>query len=175
MAPLLTPLGVDDVSDRARSIFEDFLRERGNVPNMFRTLAHHPALLETLFAHFRAVMAPGAVSTRVKECVAVAVSAGNECEYCLASHTKLARQFGVPEPAIQRILTGGEEGLDPLERAAVRLGRAMARGGKGIPREATEAVRALAGDRGLLEVVAVAGLFHYFNRFNNALEVEVTR
>ncbi len=81
MTPRLRPLDPSEVSPKARALFDAFLRERGNVPNMFRTLAHVPALLETAFAHFRAVMAPGAVPVRTKELVALRVSFANSCDY----------------------------------------------------------------------------------------------
>jgi alkylhydroperoxidase family enzyme len=81
MPPRLCPLRPEEVSGPGRAILETFQRERGNVPNMFRTLAHHPALLETAFAHFRAVMAPGKVPALVKELIAVRVSASNACDY----------------------------------------------------------------------------------------------
>src|SRR5215510_8102699 len=100
MAPRLRPLAPDAVDAKARALFDAFLRERGNVPNMFRTLAHVPALLETAYAHFRAVMAPGRVPAKVKELVAVRVSFANSCDYCLASHTKLARRLDVSDEQI---------------------------------------------------------------------------
>lgn len=62
-------------------IFDDFLRERGAVPNMFRALGHAPPLLRTFFDHFRAAMADGEVSTRVKELIAVRVSHLNRSVY----------------------------------------------------------------------------------------------
>ena len=64
-----------------KGLFDDFLRERGAVPNMFRTLAHDPELLQTWFAMFRATMRGGAVSTRVKEMVGVRVSHLNQSRY----------------------------------------------------------------------------------------------
>lgn len=64
-----------------KPLFDDFLRERGAVPNMFRTLAHDPELLQTWFAMFRATLREGAVSTRVKEMVAVRVSRLNRSRY----------------------------------------------------------------------------------------------
>lgn len=84
---------MDDVKDRVhrvevreaegetRQIFETYQRERGNVPNMFRTMAHRPDLLRTMIAHFRAVMSPGTVSVRTKELVSLAVSGINDCDY----------------------------------------------------------------------------------------------
>jgi uncharacterized peroxidase-related enzyme len=175
MEPRLRPLGPDEVGERARAIFDGFLRERGNVPNMFRTLARIPPLLETCFAHFRAVMAPGKVPAKVKELVAVRVSFANDCEYCLASHTRLARGLGATEAQVDALERGELAPFDAGERAALALADAMAGDARAVADEVVEAVRGAYGDDGLLEVVAVAGLFHYFNRLNNVLRMEVTR
>jgi alkylhydroperoxidase family enzyme len=64
-----------------RDLFADFLRERGAVPNMFRTLAHDPEVLRTWFAAFRATLREASVPTRVKEMVAVRVSHLNRSRY----------------------------------------------------------------------------------------------
>jgi alkylhydroperoxidase family enzyme len=72
------PAGADPV---LKPMFDSFIAERGAVPNMFRTLAHVPELLKTFFDHFRAVLAEGEVSTRVKEMVAVRVSSLNGSKY----------------------------------------------------------------------------------------------
>lgn len=64
-----------------RALFEDFLRERGAVPNMFRTLAHDPRILQTWFEAFRATLREGEVTTRIKEMVAVRVSHLNRSRY----------------------------------------------------------------------------------------------
>lgn len=64
-----------------KGLFDDFIRERGAVPNMFRTLAHDPKILQTWFDAFRATLSEGEVSTRVKEMVAVRVSHLNQSRY----------------------------------------------------------------------------------------------
>jgi alkylhydroperoxidase family enzyme len=62
-------------------IFEKLYEERGNVPNLFRVLAHRPKLMTTFTHHFQAVLGTGTVSTRFKELLAVRVSTINGCEY----------------------------------------------------------------------------------------------
>jgi alkylhydroperoxidase family enzyme len=77
----LSRLRPDQVEEDIRSLFETFLRERGNIPNMFRTAAHRPEILRTMLAHFRAVMGPGTVAVALKEMLAVRVSRINSCDY----------------------------------------------------------------------------------------------
>jgi len=79
--PRLSKLPTDPGDATTREIFDGFLKERGNVPNMFRTVAQRPELLKTMVAHFRAVMSTGTVEKKLKEMVAVRVSHLNACEY----------------------------------------------------------------------------------------------
>ena len=77
----LSRLRPDQVGADIRPLFENFLQERGSIPNMFRTAAHRPEILGTMLAHFKAVMGPGAVPVVLKEMLAVRVSRINSCDY----------------------------------------------------------------------------------------------
>jgi len=79
--PRVRPRTPDEVSGAVREIFEAYLAERGNIPNMFRTVAVRPKHLETMIAHFRTVMNDGDVPTLLKELIAVRVSSINRCRY----------------------------------------------------------------------------------------------
>lgn len=70
-----------EVDSESQQVFDDFLRERGNIPNMFRTVAHRPEIMRTMVAHFRAVMNTGTVPKKLKELVVVRTSQINRCEY----------------------------------------------------------------------------------------------
>ncbi len=76
--PRLEP---DEVSGALRHLFDTFLRERGNVPNLFRVAAHRPEIAETLHAHMRSVMSSGEIASLTKELVALRVSHLNGCRY----------------------------------------------------------------------------------------------
>lgn len=77
----ITRLDKSQVDPESRQVFEDFLRERGNIPNMFRTVAHRPEIMRTMVAHFRAVMNTGTVPKKLKELLIVRTSQINRCEY----------------------------------------------------------------------------------------------
>lgn len=62
-------------------IYDHFMKVRGNIPNMFRTVAHRPEYLRTMIAHFRAVMETGTIPTKLKELLFVRVSQMNRCRY----------------------------------------------------------------------------------------------
>ncbi len=79
--PRLSKLSPDQADPETREVFDRFLKERGNIPNMFRTIAHRPEIMKTMTAHFRAVMNTGTVDKKLKEMVAVRVSHINRCRY----------------------------------------------------------------------------------------------
>jgi alkylhydroperoxidase family enzyme len=77
----ISRLDRSEVDQGTTQIFDQYTKERGNVPNMFRTLAHRPEYLRTMIAHFRTVMNTGTIPLKLKELLVVRVSQINHCEY----------------------------------------------------------------------------------------------
>ena len=77
----ISRLDRSQVDNTTGEIYDTYLKERGNVPNMFRTVAHRPEIFRTMIAHFRAVMNTGTVPAKLKELVIVRTSQINHCEY----------------------------------------------------------------------------------------------
>ena len=79
---------------------------------------------------------------------------------------------------LRGVQTDGPQGLadfDPSWRAALGFADRMTGDSDGVP-DALYAELAAHWDEGqVVEIAMVVGLFAYFNRFNNALCVEVTR
>jgi alkylhydroperoxidase family enzyme len=71
----------EHVDADTQAVYDHYQKARGNVPNMFRTVAHRPEILRTMIAHFRAVMETGTVPAKLKELVIVRTSQLNDCEY----------------------------------------------------------------------------------------------
>ena len=65
--------------------------------------------------------------------------------------------------------------FEPAQAAALRLADAITRGNGHVSDEVWNAVAAHFDEGQLVELVGVIALFNYFNRFNNALEINVTR
>lgn len=77
----LRKLEHDDVSPEIQAIYETYLKERGNVPNAFKTFAHIPTYLTTMIAHYRAVMFTGDVPFNIKELLFLHVTRLNASRY----------------------------------------------------------------------------------------------
>ncbi len=110
---------------KVRAIYDEVKKILGIpfVPNLFKALAVNPELLDAMWNQFKTVMGPGELTRREKELVALAVSATNNCKYCILAHTAAAKGMGL-------------------------------------------------SDKGILELMAVVGLFNNFNKFLDGLQVE---
>jgi len=103
----VVPLLEDDqLCDAAKAVFDDIRKTRGTdfVNNFWRALAHDPVLLKRTWESVKEVMAPGALDPLVKEMIYVAVSATNNCEYCIRSHTAAARAKGMDDAMLMELL-----------------------------------------------------------------------
>jgi uncharacterized peroxidase-related enzyme len=175
MAPRLRALGKDEADASVHADYEAFLKARGNVPNLFATLARRPALMRATAALLRETMAPGEVPARLKELIALRVSRFNACEYCTASHTKLARAAGATDADLSAVADPGMGALPGAEKAALRFADAMALPGGRVPGPVFAEARRLWSETAVVEIAAVVAAFSLFNRLANALEVEITR
>ncbi|MCU0951794.1 MAG: carboxymuconolactone decarboxylase family protein [Burkholderiaceae bacterium] len=104
--PLVPLLDDTTASPRARAVFDDIRRTRGtdHVNAIWRAMAHDPTQLETTWAQVKQVMAPGALDALTKELVYIAVSAINNCAYCLHTHTHAARAKGMTDAMYAELL-----------------------------------------------------------------------
>lgn len=171
----ISRLGRRDVSEAVGEIYDRYVRQRGNVPNMFRTVAHRPEILQTMIAHMEAVLNTGTLPTALKELVIVRTSQMNSCEYCLASHSLLARKLGYSEAQLAALPTfESSAAFTAREKVALRLAERLTRNTGPLDDTELAELKAHFTEGEIVELMAASGLFNYFNRFNNLLAMEPT-
>jgi len=174
--PRISRLEKDQVDPESAKIYDTYLQERGNVPNMFRTVAHRPEILRTMIAHFRAVMNTGTVPQKLKELAIVRTSQLNHCEYCLASHTVLARRHGWSDEQLADLANfRNRSDFTDADKAALELAERTTLNPNGVDDAFWSELRKHYDEGEIIELLAAIGLFNYFNRFNNALHMEPTK
>ncbi|HEV2620083.1 MAG TPA: peroxidase-related enzyme [Acidobacteriaceae bacterium] len=165
----------DQVRPSSVAIYDRTLRDRGNVPNMFRTLAHRPDIFETIIAHMDAVLNTGTLSKALKELVIVRTSQCNRTPYCLASHTAICKRLGWTDTQLEALKDAPRSNFTEAEKAAIHLAEVMTL----TPHDYTEAdlqrLRGFYSEGEVVELMAAIGLFNYFNRFNDVLQMEPTQ
>lgn len=89
-----------------QEVFEDIkkTRDTDRINNFWTALAAHPPTLERTWNQMKQVMAPGAIDSLTKEMIYLAVSATNQCSYCMASHTASARKQGMTDEMLGELM-----------------------------------------------------------------------
>jgi uncharacterized peroxidase-related enzyme len=165
-----------EVSAEIAALYDRVFSQRGNVPNMFRVMAHRPEIFATMQAHFAAVLNTGTVPPKLKELIIVRTSQMNQTPYCLASHTILARNLGWTEEQLGHLAEWGDRSdFTAAEKAALRLAETVTRDAHAVSDEQFEELRAHFSEGEIVELLCAIGLFNYFNRFNDALRMEPTK
>lgn len=77
----ISKIGRSETSGASRGVLEAIAAVRGNIPNMYRVMAHRPSLLVTMHEHFAEVMRPTTLSAKLKELLALQTSLANACHY----------------------------------------------------------------------------------------------
>jgi AhpD family alkylhydroperoxidase len=95
-----------DASPEVRAVYDDIMATRKTdwINNFWKAIANDPPMLRRTWEDIKEIMAPGALDTRTKELVYLAVSVSNQCGYCIASHTASARKQGMTDAMFKELM-----------------------------------------------------------------------
>jgi AhpD family alkylhydroperoxidase len=95
-----------DASPEVRAVYDDIMATRKTdwINNFWKALARDPVTLRRTWHSIKEIMAPGALDALTKEMVYLAVSATNQCGYCIASHTAAARKAGMSDAMFAELM-----------------------------------------------------------------------
>ncbi len=104
--PIFGLLDYRQASPEARAVFDDIMatRKTDRVNHFWQALANHPPTLRRIWENVKQVMGPSRLDALTKEMIYVAVSATNNCEYCLHSHIASARKLGMDDEMLAEVL-----------------------------------------------------------------------
>jgi AhpD family alkylhydroperoxidase len=129
---------LEDASPEVRAVYEDIMATRGTnwINNFWKALAHDPVTLRRTWESIKQIMGPGALDPLTKELLYLAVSATNQCPYCIASHTAGARKAGMTDAMFaeamavvgmanetNRLASGYQVEIDPQFASSVALAK----------------------------------------------------
>src|SRR5262245_26744544 len=161
----ITPINPQAAEGRAKELLDAVKAKLGIVPNMARSMAVAPPVLEA-YLGFIGALGHGVLPPRVREQLALDVGEANHCDYCVSAHSLLGKRAGLTE---QDVLDGRRgASTDPKEDVLLRFAQTVLEK-RGVVEDADiAAVRdAGYGDAEIAEVVAHVGLNVFTNYFNN--------
>ncbi|MEM7212938.1 MAG: carboxymuconolactone decarboxylase family protein, partial [Pseudomonadota bacterium] len=110
---------------------------------------------------------------RYLEIALVAVSKLNECRYCVAHHTPRLVDQGLPAATAAAILEPDCPGLDETDRLVRDFAVAVTLHPQRIPEKMFERLKQRFDHPQLVELTLRTALCGFFNRFNDALQIEI--
>src|SRR5579859_461015 len=96
----------DAAPPEVRAVYDDIMATRKTdwINNFWKALANDPVTLRRTWNSIKEIMAPGTLDALTKELVYLAVSASNQCPYCIASHTASARKAGMSDAMFAELM-----------------------------------------------------------------------
>lgn len=105
-APRVPPLPPEQWDEDTRHTLRDVKVGTGNVPNIFRTLAHHPDLMKRWLVFGNHVLFKSTLPARERELVILRIGWLCEAEYEWAQHVRIGLQCGLTLDEVHRIKLG---------------------------------------------------------------------
>ena len=139
----------------------------------FNTLLYAPEVGQAYLDYFTAEKKNTSLPERVHEVVILAVGASWASAYELYAHSAVAKSVGLPEDAVKALAAGQVPGgLSEQEESAYAFAHQLAAERRVAP-ETYARAKAAFGDKGLVDVVMLVGLYLVTCAALNAFEVPV--
>lgn len=143
----------------------------GSVPNLFKTMAVAPSVLNAYLA-FSDSAGKGKLSAKVREQIALVTANTNACDYCASAHQALGKMAGLSADDIARAFDG--EAADAKAAAALVFAKAVLADRGHVSDTALSVVRAAGwSDEEILEITANVVLNIFTNYFNSVADTDV--
>ena len=165
----------DQVSPEVANVYDALQKARGVVPNMFKTLAHTPALALATAGYLKALLSDGALPGWYKELVATRVSVLMGSHYAVSAHSLSAQQKGATADQIEAVKTDFDRGrFTEAQKLGLRCAERIHRSASEIDDGFFANLKQMFNDQQIIELVATASVFEFFPRFVDALRIPIT-
>ena len=163
---------VDEVPNDVRPIYQRFIKY-GPFLNQARVFAHRPPALRQIMGMLLELADGGLVPQRYLEIAVVTVSKLNECSYCIGHHGPKLIAEGLSQETVARILDDDCPGLDAVDRLVRDFAMQVTNTPQRMRDAIFEQLRAHFTEAQIVELTLRTALCGFFNRFNDALQIEM--
>ncbi len=103
---LFKPVKENQAKGRVKKVFDDIKKSRKikSIPNFWKYIANNPDTLERTWKNTKEIMKNGALDSKTKELIYIAVSITNSCEYCIRAHSFAAKKKGATDQMLKEMI-----------------------------------------------------------------------
>lgn len=171
----IPPLERDEVTPEIAGIYDVLLKQRGVVPNMFKTLAHAPALAMGVAMFLKGLLGDSALPGWYKELVATRLSVIHNSAYAVSAHSLSARQKGASEAQLAAVKGDFEQGpFSDAEKLGFRCAERLHRSAADIDDGFFAELKTVYSDAQIVELMTTAAAFEMFPRLVEGLRLAIT-
>ncbi|HXI38730.1 MAG TPA: peroxidase-related enzyme [Bryobacteraceae bacterium] len=169
--PRIKPIETAQAGSKAKQLLDAVQAKLGVTPNMMRTMAQSPAMLEA-YLNFSSALNHGLLNAKTREQLALVIGQANACEYCVAAHTLLGKGAGLSADEIQA--NRRADSADQKAAAGLEFARRLVNRRGAVSDDDVASVRS-AGyrDGEIVEIVAHVALNTLTNYLNLVAQTEV--
>jgi len=165
----------DQVPPEIAAIYDALFKQRGVVPNMFKTLAHTPALALGIAGFLKSLLSDSAWPGWYKELVATRLSVLQNSRYAISAHALSAKQKGASDEQISAARGDFESGpFTEKEKLGFRCAERLHRSPQEIDDAFFREMKRVYSDPEIIELVATAAAFELFPRLVDGLRIPTT-
>lgn len=169
--PRLQAVEPESATGPAKEVLDGVKAQLGAVPNIFRTLANRPAVLQS-FLGFNQSLGAANFSAATREAIALTVAGRNGCDYCASAHSTISKSLKVGQDEIDNRLAGRSG--DPTLAAILAFASAVVNAQGHVSDGDLAAARAAGlNDGDVVEIVANVAINIFTNYFNHVADTEI--
>lgn len=166
-------VGPEEVPADVRDAYVRFANGYGPFRNQVGVFAHVPCSVEHLMGLLLELREQKNVPFRYIELAIVTVSKLNECRYCVGHHKPLLVVEGISAQGVDSILDyAAHPEFDEVDKLVVEYSMAVTNSPQRIRENVFERLRKHFTEAQIVELTLRIALCGFFNRFNDALQVD---
>ena len=168
--PHLTPMRPEDAGD-ARATLETLRAKLGQVPNMYRTFAHAPKVLDAAVSMAQAIRSD--LDPKIRELAYLKVTQLTGCHVCRHYHDALGRRAGVTDEQIRDLARfESSDVYTEAEKDVLRFTEEWTLRGL-VAVETLDRLKVILPPAHLVLLAATVAQANFTSRFNNVFGVEL--
>ena len=166
-------VSIEEVPEEVRPVYERFARDYGPFINQVRVFAHRPPALKHIMGMLLEFYDEAVLDKRYLEIALVVVSKLNACEYCVYHHAPRLLEQGFGEETLEKILEPEVPGFDEVDHLVRDYAVEVTNNWNRIRDRRFEELRQHFSEEQIVELTLRTALCGFFNRFNDALQIEM--
>lgn len=161
-----------ELPEAVQPVFERYATQYGPFLNQVSVFAHRPPAVKHIMGLLLELAEENVLPKRYLEIALVVVSKLNECDYCVAHHTPRLVEQGLPADTVSAILEPQVPGFDDVDMLVRDYAVQVTNNFNRMRDQVFTELRVHFSEAQIVELTLRIALCGFFNRFNDALQID---